>query len=48
MGFSLEQFFKDLFEVLDSDEKVHKKLMKLTKLINSARQSADYLIKAGK
>jgi len=44
MGFSLEQFFENLFYILDSDMKASRKIRELSRLIKSARESADYLI----
>ena len=40
MGFSLELFFNDLMELMDSDMKAAKKLRHLAKLIADARAYA--------
>jgi len=40
MGFSLEMFFDELFEILDSDMKAAKKIKLLVKVIYEAKQYA--------
>ena len=45
MGFSLELFFIDLFVILDSDMKTHKKIKALHRIIKDARECADYLVR---